>query len=424
MKVLLIGGGGREHALAWKLSQSEKVSELHCAPGNAGIAEVASCVPIAADDMVGLIALVQREQYGLVVVGPEVPLALGLADALGEMGVKVFGPSQMAAQLESSKAFTKDFCKRHNIPTADYGVFTELAKAKAYIADKSGPYVLKANGLAAGKGVVIVEDKNEAIKELEGFFDGKHGMAGQKVVIEDFMEGQEVSFFAVSDGKLAMPLLGAQDHKRAYDGDKGPNTGGMGAYSPAPIFTEELANEVLTKIIQPTVDGMASEGHPFVGVLFAGLMITKDGPKLIEYNARFGDPECQVLMRKLHSDLMDILLPAVDGKLAEAPLPAWFAEPVVNVVLAAKGYPGKYEKGSVISGITDANAVDDVIVFHAGTKAGDNHTTLANGGRVLNVTASGDTLEDAVELAYRVIDDIIDWPEGFCRRDIGHHGLT
>ena len=423
MKVLLIGSGGREHALAWKLAQSELVTELVCAPGNAGIAEVADIVPVAADDIIGLLALVQRDEYDFVIVGPEQPLALGLVDALQDLGVKVFGPTEAAAQLEASKAFTKELCKRYNIPTAGYGVFKDLKEAKAYLKTMKPPYVLKADGLAAGKGVVLPETLKEAEKELEEFFSGKFGEASATVLIEEFMEGQEVSFFAISDGKTAIPLIGAQDHKRAFDGDKGLNTGGMGAYSPTPVFDQMAMETVMDKIITPTVYGMAKDGHPFVGVLFAGLMMTKDGPKLIEYNARFGDPECQVLMRRLQSDLMDIFIAAEAGKLDKLKAPAWFDEPTVNVVLATKGYPGSYEKGSVIKGIENANAIEGVVVFHAGTKTNDENAICAAGGRVLNITAQAKTLEKAVSQAYKAIDDAIEWPEGFCRRDIAHHAL-
>lgn len=422
MKTLLIGSGGREHALAWKLSQSELVTELVCAPGNAGIAQVAAIAPVAADDMVGLLALVQSGGFDFVVIGPEQPLALGLVDALQDMGVKVFGPTQAAAQLESSKSFTKELCKKYKIPTADYGVFTDLKEAKAYLKTMKPPYVLKADGLAAGKGVVLPETLKEAEKELEEFFSGKFGEASATVLIEEFMEGAEASFFAISDGKYALPLIAAQDHKRAFDGDKGPNTGGMGAYSPTPVFDEAAIKTVMEKIIQPTVYGMEKDGHPFVGVLFAGLMMTKDGPKLIEYNARFGDPECQVLMRRLQSDLMEIFIAAESGKLGELTPPAWFDEPVVNVVLASKGYPGAYKKGSQIKGIETANAMDDVVVFHAGTKM-DGDKLCAAGGRVLNVTAQAPSVKLAVEKAYKAIDEAIDWPEGFCRRDIAYQAL-
>lgn len=423
MKLLLIGSGGREHALAWKLVQSPLVETLHCAPGNAGIAEVADIVDIAADDIIGLLALVQREAYDFVVVGPEQPLAMGLVDALQDIGVRVFGPTEAAAQLESSKAFTKALCDKYDIPTADYGVFTDLAAAKAHLKTMSAPYVLKADGLAAGKGVVIPETLKDAEAELEEFFSGKFGDASQTVVIEDFMRGQEASFFAISDGKTAFPLIAAQDHKRAYDGDKGPNTGGMGAYSPAPVFTDTVLAAVMEKIIQPTIYGMAKDGHPFKGVLFAGLMITDEGPKLIEYNARFGDPECQVIMRRLQSDLLPILLAAEAGELGKVDAAAWFDDPVANVVLAAKGYPGTYKKGTVISGVETVNARDGVVVFHAGTRRGKNCGKLkANGGRVLNVTASGETLKEAVELAYAAVDDI-KWSAKQYRTDIAHHAL-
>lgn len=423
MKVLLIGGGGREHALAWKISQSPRVTTLHCAPGNAGIAEVADIVDIAADDIIGLLALIGREAYDFVIIGPEQPLALGLVDILQERGVPVFGPTQAAAQLESSKSFTKDFCDRYNIPTAAYGVFTELSAAKAYLKTMSAPYVLKADGLAAGKGVVIPETLSEAETELEAFFSGKFGEASTKVVIEEFMRGQEVSFFAISDGTTAIPLIGAQDHKRAFDGDTGPNTGGMGAYSPAPVFTDALMATVMEKIIQPTVYGMSKDGNPFVGVLFAGLMMTDEGPKLIEYNARFGDPECQVVMRRLQSDMMDILIAAEAGTLADCDAPAWFDDTVVNIVMAAKGYPGPYKKGTEIKGIEAANAIDGVQVFHAGTKRGDGGALLANGGRVLNITSQANTVADAVAMGYTAVDKAIDWPDGFCRRDIAYRAL-
>lgn len=424
MNVLLIGSGGREHALAWKLRQSPLVKKLTCAPGNAGIAEVADIVDVKADDVIGLLALVQRDAYDFVVIGPEQPLALGLVDELKARGVRVFGPDKAAAQLESSKAFTKDLCDRYNIPTAAYGVFTDPDEAKAYLTTMDAPYVLKADGLAAGKGVVIPETLAVAEAELDEFFSGKFGDASQTVVIEEFLRGEEASFFAICDGTTAIPLIAAQDHKRAFDGDQGPNTGGMGAYSPAPVFTDEILAQTMEQIIAPTLHGMAKDGHPFTGVLFAGLMITDEGPKLIEYNVRFGDPECQVVMRKMQSDLMALLLSAEAGTLADADAPSWFTDPVVNVVLAAKGYPGSYEKGTVIEGVPDANARDGVVVFHAGTRRGRNCGKLkVNGGRVLNITASGDTLQDAVNLAYAVIDQDIDWADGYCRRDIAYRAL-
>ena len=307
MKILLIGSGGREHALAWKLLQSPLCTQLICAPGNAGMADIADCAAIAADNIDGLIDFIKEQAVEFVVVGPEVPLALGIADKLQALGVPVFGPTEAAAQLESSKAFTKDFCTRHNIPTARYDVFTELKDAVAYLDEMKPPYVIKADGLAAGKGVVIPETREEAVAELEEFFSGKCGEAGQCVLIEEFMRGHEISFFAISDGQTLLPLIEAQDHKRAYDGDKGPNTGGMGAYSPVPGFTPDDAQTIIDTILLPTVHGMAAEGNPFCGVFFAGLMMTDEGPKLIEYNARFGDPECQVLMRRLDGDLAEML---------------------------------------------------------------------------------------------------------------------
>lgn len=424
MKILLIGSGGREHALAWKLAQSEQVTELTVAPGNAGIAAIANIADVKADDILGIVALAQRGEYDLVVVGPEQPLALGLVDALKIRGIRAFGPSQAAAQLESSKAFTKDLCDRYNIPTARYGVFTDAAEAKAYLKTMTPPYVLKADGLAAGKGVVIPETLAEAEAELDEFFSGKFGDASSTVLIEEFMQGQEASFFAICDGKTAVPLIAAQDHKRAFDGDKGPNTGGMGAYSPAPIFNDDVFEQTMSRIINPTLDGMAKDGTPFTGILFAGLMITEEGPKLIEYNVRFGDPECQVVMRRLQSDLLDLFLAAEAGELDQSDPPSWFTEPVVNVVLAAKGYPGSYEKGTVIEGVDTANQRDGVVVFHAGTRRGRNCGKLkANGGRVLNVTASGSTLRDAVDLAYTTIETDIDWPDMQFRKDIAAKAL-
>lgn len=424
MKILLIGSGGREHALAWKLFQSEQVTELTVAPGNAGIAAIADIVDVKADDITGLIALAQRGDYDLVVVGPEQPLALGLVDALKLRDIKVFGPSQAAAQLESSKAFTKDLCDRYDIPTAKYGVFSDLDAAKAYLRTMDAPYVLKADGLAAGKGVVIPETLQDADRELEEFFSGKFGDASTTVVIEEFMRGAEASFFAICDGTTAVPLIAAQDHKRAFDGDTGPNTGGMGAYSPAPVFTDAVFEQTMLRIIQPTLDGMAKDGTPFTGILFAGLMITDEGPKLIEYNVRFGDPECQVIMRRMQSDLLDLLIAAEAGTLAEVTPPAWFMDSVVNIVLAAKGYPGPYKKGTIINGVDTANARDDVVVFHAGTRRGRNCGKLkANGGRVLNITASGETLQAAVDLAYRVIADDIKWSDKQFRTDIAHQAL-
>ena len=421
MKVLLIGSGGREHALAWKINQSPLCEQLICSPGNAGICEIADCVDIKADDVEGLLAFALQETVNFVVVGPEVPLALGLVDDFIKQGIAVFGPTEAAAMLESSKAFTKDFCTRHDIPTAKYDVFTKVEDAKAYLNEMTAPYVIKADGLAAGKGVVIAETQAEAESELDEFFSGKFGDAGDCVLIEEFMTGHEISFFALADGKSVLPLIAAQDHKRAFDGDKGPNTGGMGAYSPVLGFDDE--QRIMDEILLPTVRGMASEGAPFTGVLFAGLMMTDEGPKLIEYNVRFGDPECQVLMRRLESDLLDMMIKAADGRLAEANLVEWSPNAVVNVVVAAKGYPGGYNKGETIKGIEAANLMDGVQVFHAGTKRSEDGALVSAGGRVLNITAEGKTVVQAVDRAYAAIDEAIDWPGGFVRRDIAKQAL-
>ncbi len=423
MKVLLIGSGGREHSLVWKLNQSDLVSELTCLPGNAGIAEIANIVPIKAHEIEKIIKHVILKQYDFVIIGPEQPLALGIVDKLKDIGIKVFGPTQSAARLESSKEFTKKLCSKYNIPTAKYGVFDNLKDAKSYIKKMRAPYVIKADGLASGKGVVLPETLDGALKELEEIFSGKFGDASSKVLIEEFMEGQEASFFAISDGVNILPLIAAQDHKRAFDGDKGPNTGGMGAYSPTPVFNEEIQKIVMNKIIIPTVEGMAADGTPYVGILFAGLMITNEGPKLIEYNARFGDPECQVLMRRLNSDLMDIFLKAEEGNLDAIKELIWSNKPTVNIVLANNGYPGKYKNGSIIKGIDKANSKNEIVIFHAGTKYNENNNICSAGGRVLNVTSQADTLNKALEKAYEAIDNDIEWDDGFCRRDIGYQAV-
>jgi phosphoribosylamine--glycine ligase len=423
MKILVVGSGGREHALGWKLSQSPLVSGLISAPGNPGMAELGRVAPIKADDARELAAFAVREQVGLVVIGPEAAAAAGLADSLAQVGIPCFGPNKAGAELEASKAFTKDFCARHNIPSAGYKVFDDAIRAKGYLADREPPYVIKADGLAAGKGVVIAETRREADAAIdEILFLRKFGTAGQRIVIEDFLPGEEASFFAICDGETAVPMVAAQDHKRAYDGDKGPNTGGMGAYSPAPIFTDAVRDETMERIILPSLRGMKEEGRPFVGVLFAGLMISPDGPKLIEYNVRFGDPECQTLMRRLKSDLAPVLLAAAKGDLASAPPLEWDPRPAVTVVYAAQGYPGEPLTGSVIRGLADASNVEGVVIFHAGTKQDADGTLRASGGRVLNITAVGDTLKDAVARAYFAIDRI-DWPGGFCRRDIAWRAL-
>jgi phosphoribosylamine--glycine ligase len=424
MKILVVGSGGREHALGWKLKQSPLVSELISAPGNPGLAELGRTVAIKADSAGELAAFAMREQVDLVVIGPEAAAAAGLADSLAKVGVACFGPSQAAAELEASKAFMKDFCRRHGVPTADYMVFDDAIRAKAYLGGREPPFVIKADGLAQGKGVVVAETRraaDEAIDEI--LFLRKFGTAGQRIVIEDFLPGEEASFFALCDGETAIPLQAAQDHKRAYDGDKGPNTGGMGAYSPAPIFTETVRDQTMDRIILPTLAGMKAEDRPFNGVLFAGLMVTPEGPKLIEFNVRFGDPECQTLMRRIKSDLAPVLLAAAKGSLKSAPPLEWDPRPAVTVVYAAQGYPDEPLAGSVIRGLAEAGAVAGVEIFHAGTRKDEDGTLRAAGGRVLNITAIGDTLRDALTRAYAAV-DAIDWPGGFCRRDIGWRALN
>jgi phosphoribosylamine--glycine ligase len=424
MKILIVGSGGREHALGWKLKQSPLVTEIIAAPGNPGLAELGRCVAIKADDSRELAAFALREQIELVVIGPEAAAAAGLADALKQIGIPCFGPTKAAAELEASKAFMKEFCVRHGVPTAEYKVFDDAIRAKAYLGDREPPFVIKADGLAAGKGVVIAATRREADAAIdEILFLRKFGTAGQRIVIEDFLPGEEASFFALCDGETAVAFGAAQDHKRAYDGDKGPNTGGMGAYSPAPIFTDAVRDQTMEQIILPTLRGMKAEGRPFVGVLFAGLMITPAGPKLIEFNVRFGDPECQTLMRRLKSDLAPVLLLAAQGNLAGAPKIVWDERPAVTVVYAAQGYPDEPLKGSVIRGLPQANAIEDVVVFHAGTRIDSDGLLRADGGRVLNVTATGTALRDAVNSAYEGVARI-DWPGGFCRRDIAWRALS
>ncbi|HET6321009.1 MAG TPA: phosphoribosylamine--glycine ligase [Hyphomicrobium sp.] len=416
MNVLLIGSGGREHALAWKLSASPLLAKLYCAPGNGGIAEVAECIPLAVADHTAVIRFCTDNAIDLVIVGPEAPLVAGLVDDLTTAGIKCFGPTQAAAQLEGSKGFTKDLCAEFNIPTAAYGRFTDAESAKAYAAEQKLPVVIKADGLAAGKGVTIAETHAEADAAIEACFAGAFGKAGSEVVIEEFLEGEEASFFALCDGKTALALATAQDHKRVGDGDTGPNTGGMGAYSPAPVITPAIFTRIMDEIIRPTVDAMAKRGTPFTGVLFAGLMITTDGPKLIEYNVRFGDPETQVLMLRLKSDLLPALLACADGVLDRLDL-RWSDDAALTVVMAANGYPGAPEVGSEIKGIDAAAAVEGVEIFHAGTRR-DGDRLLAHGGRVLNVSACGASVAEAQARAYEAAARI-DWPGGFFRRDIG-----
>ena len=418
MKVMVVGGGGREHALCWAISGSPLVDKLWCAPGNAGISEDAECINIGAEDIDGLVDFCTENGVDLVVIGPEAPLVLGLADRLKEKNIRAFGPSADAAILEGSKGYMKDLCSRYGIPTAAYGRFRETAPAKQFIDDRGAPIVVKADGLAAGKGVIICETIAQAHQTVDHVLTGRaFGDAGREIVIEEFMEGVEASFFALVDGENALPLASAQDHKRVGDGDTGPNPGGMGAYSPAPIVTEEIANTVMEKIILPTVAGMKADGKPYQGVLYAGLMLTDEGPKLVEYNVRFGDPECQVLMTRLMSDLMPALIATCDGELKDFNL-RWFDEAALTVVMASNGYPSEYKKGSVIRDIDKAEKIAGTLVFHAGTGTGDGGEIIATGGRVLNVTANGKSITEARERAYRAADRI-DWPGGFCRRDIG-----
>ncbi len=420
MNILILGSGGREHALAWKIAASPLTDTLYCAPGNAGIAQEAECVSIDLADHAALIAFARDKNIDLVVVGPEAPLCAGIADDLEAAGIKSFGPGKAAARLEGSKSFTKDLCRAHNIPTAVYRHFESPTAAKDYVRARAAPIVVKADGLAAGKGVVVAETIDDAHAAIEMMFGGGLGAPVSQIVIEDFLEGEEVSFFALCDGETALPFGSAQDHKRVGDGDKGPNTGGMGAYSPAPIMTPDTDKRVMDEIIRPTLRALKAMGTPYKGVLFAGLMITKSGPQLIEYNVRFGDPECQVLMLRLMSDLVPALMAARDGQLKHFDL-RWYADVALTVVMAAKGYPGPYEKGTVIGGLREAGEVDGVEIFHAGTKA-DNHRIIANGGRVLDICARGKTVREAQARAYQAVDRI-DWPGGFCRRDIGRRAI-
>ena len=421
MNVLVVGAGGREHALCWAISKSPKCGKLYCAPGNAGIAAVADCIDIDIEDLPALVTFACDNRIDLVVVGPEAPLVLGLVNDLAAAGIKAFGPTRDAAILEGSKAFMKDLFAKYDIPTAAYGRFTNHADAVAYVQEKGAPIVVKASGLAAGKGVILCETENQAIHALDQIMAARvFGDAGDEVVIEEFLDGEEASFFALVDGKTALPLASAQDHKTAYDGDTGPNTGGMGAYSPAPVVTDALALEIMETIIQPTLEGMAAEGRPYTGVLFAGLMITEEGPKTLEFNVRFGDPECQVLMARWESDVLEALDAAAVGQLADIKL-SWKEDTAMVVVMAANGYPGPYVKGTEIKMLEEANKVDGVTVLHAGTKA-DGDRILATGGRVLGVTALGENVSAAQTRAYEAV-DVVDWPDGFCRRDIGWRAI-
>jgi phosphoribosylamine--glycine ligase len=414
MKVLLIGSGGREHALAWKLAQSPKLTALYAAPGNPGIAEHAEIVSLDVDDHGAVAEFCLTNGIDFVVVGPEGPLVAGIADVLRSKNIVVFGPSAAAAQLEGSKGFTKDICARYNIPTGAYRRFTKGEEAKAYVTEQGAPIVVKADGLAAGKGVTVAMTVEEALAAIDDCFDGAFGAAGAEVVVEAYLDGEEASFFCLSDGKTALALATAQDHKRVGDGDTGPNTGGMGAYSPAPVMTPEMVERTMKEIIEPTIRGMAESGHPFTGVFFAGLMITQKGPELIEYNVRFGDPECQVLMMRLKSDLLELLYAAATGTLNQVEA-LWSDDVALSVVMASKGYPAAYDKNTPIAKLP-ATARGEKI-FHAGTAIKDGQL-VATGGRVLNVTAIGHNVREAQAGAYSLVEGIT-WENGFCRRDIG-----
>jgi len=421
MNILILGAGGREHALAWKLAASPLTDRLYCAPGNAGIAREAECVALDLSQHQDVIAFCQANKIDLVVLGPEVPLVAGIVDDLEAAGIRAFGPCKSAARLEGSKGFTKDLCKANKIPTAAYERFGGAAAAKDYVRNLGAPIVVKADGLAAGKGVVVAETVAEAQAAIDMMFTGGLGQPATEIVIEECLVGEEASFFALCDGETAIALASAQDHKRVGDGDKGPNTGGMGAYSPAPVMTATMSQRVMDEIIHPTVRAMQALGAPYKGVLFAGLMITANGPQLIEFNVRFGDPECQVLMLRLMSDLVPALLAARDAQLKNFDL-RWYDDAALTVVMAAKGYPGRYETGTLIEGLDAAAQVDGVEIFHAGTKA-DGNRILANGGRVLNISARGKNVREAQQRAYAAVAKI-KWPGGFCRHDIGWRAIT
>ncbi len=421
MKILVVGSGGREHAIVWKLAQSPLADEIYCAPGNAGIADLAECVNIPADDVDTLLEFAQAEGIGLTVVGPEAPLAAGIVDKFTAAGLKIFGPSQKAAMIEGSKALAKEIMEKYNIPTAKYAAFTDKEVALAYLDANPAPIVVKADGLAAGKGVVVAMTTAEAKEAVESMLSGNaFGEAGARVVIEEYLEGEEVSVLAFSDGKTVLPMVSAQDHKRVFDDDKGPNTGGMGAYSPAPIYTPQLAEQVVQQVLQPAVDGLRQEGRLYKGVLYAGLMLTKQGVKVLEFNARFGDPETQAVLMRLQSDLVEIMLAVIDESLHEHEL-SWIEDAAVCVVMASGGYPGSYAKGQPISGLEQAAELSDTVVFHAGTKFSAQQV-VSDGGRVLGVTACAPSIKEAIDKAYAAV-DLISWSDCFCRRDIGAKAL-
>ena len=420
MNILILGGGGREHSLAWAIKQNPKCDRLIVAPGNAGIAQLAECADFDVMSGTAVLEFVQEQAIDFVVIGPEAPLAAGVADQLRDAGILVFGPSKAAAELEASKAFTKAIFDAASAPTAAYGHFTDAEAAKAYVQTQGAPIVVKADGLAAGKGVIIAETMDQAVAAIDDMFDGSFGEAGAEVVIEEFMTGEEASYFILCDGENVLPIGTAQDHKRVGDGDTGANTGGMGAYSPAPVLTDAIAQKAIDEIIRPTMAEMVRRGKPYQGILYAGLMIENGQPRLVEYNVRFGDPECQVLMMRLGAQVLDLLIAASEGRLNEVK-PNWADDQAVTVVLAAKGYPDAYEKGTVIGGLDALQSDSMNMVFHAGTAERDG-LIVANGGRVLNVTARGDSLAEAQQRAYAMVDKI-DWADGFCRRDIGWRAL-
>jgi phosphoribosylamine--glycine ligase len=420
MNILILGGGGREHALAWAVMQNPKCDKLIVAPGNAGIAAIADCASLDIENGVAVVNFAEENAIDFVIVGPEAPLAAGVADDLRNAGFSVFGPSKDAARLEASKSFTKEICDIANAPTAGYGHFTDAEAAKAHIRENGAPIVVKADGLAAGKGVIVAMDEQTALDAIDDMFGGEFGAAGAEVVIEEFMEGEEASYFILVDGEDCLPIGTAQDHKRVGEGDTGLNTGGMGAYSPAPVLSDEIAEKAMSEIIRPTMKAMADKGMPYQGVLYAGLMIKDGQPRLVEYNVRFGDPECQVLMLRLGAQALDLMQACAEGRLSEAKV-NWADDHAMTVVMAANGYPGAYEKGSPINGLDNLPESSSEMCFHAGTGKVDGQI-VATGGRVLNVTARGDSLRQAADRAYAMVDQI-DWPEGFCRRDIGWRAL-
>ena len=420
MNILVLGSGGREHALAWAIMQNPKCDRLICAPGNAGMAAIADCADLDICSATEVVRFCDENAIDFVVIGPEAPLAAGVADGLRAVGISCFGPSAAAARLEASKAFTKEICAAVGAPTAEYAHFTDADAARAYIHARGAPIVVKADGLAAGKGVIVAMNEAEALSAVDTMFAGSFGAAGAEVVIEDFMEGEEASFFVLVDGETCLPIGTAQDHKRVGDGDTGPNTGGMGAYSPAPVLTDALAKVAMDTIIRPTMAEMVRRGMPYQGVLYAGLMIQHGTPRLVEYNVRFGDPECQVLMMRLGAQVLDLILAAAEGRLQDMSV-NWADDHAVTVVMAAQGYPGSYAKGSEIGGLSNCPEDSEHMVFHAGTRA-DSGRVLADGGRVLNITARAASLAQAQKEAYAMV-DMLDWPEGFCRRDIGWRAL-